>query len=30
MKNIKSFCERNNLEYGILEEEWLGRRTEEK
>jgi len=30
MKNIKAFCESNNLEYGILEEEWLNLRTEER
>ncbi len=30
MKNIKAFCERNNLEYSILEEEWLNLRTENR
>lgn len=30
MKNIKAFCERNNLEYSILEEEWLNLRTEDR
>ena len=30
MKNIKAFCERNNLEYSILEEEWLNLRTEKR
>lgn len=30
MKNIKAFCERNNLEYSILEEEWLNLRSEDR
>lgn len=30
IKKIKVFCECNNFEYGILEEEWLIRRTEER
>ncbi len=30
MKNIKAFCERNNLEYSILEEEWLNLRIENR
>ena len=24
MKAIKSFCEENNLEYALIEKEWLG------
>ncbi len=24
MKAIKTFCEENNLEYSLIEEEWLG------
>ena len=30
MKNIKAFCEHNNMEYNVLEEEWLNLRTENK
>lgn len=30
MKNIKAFCEHNNMEYSILEEEWLNLRTENR
>ena len=30
MKNKKAFCERNNLEYSILEEEWLNLRSEDR
>lgn len=30
MKNIKAFCERNSLEYSVLEEEWLNLRTEDR
>ena len=29
MKNLKSFCEKNNLPFAVLEEEWLKMNTEE-
>ena len=30
MKNIKAFCEHNNMEYNVLEEKWLNLRTENR
>jgi hypothetical protein len=28
MKAIKSFCEENNLDFGIIEKDWLGYKEE--
>ena len=30
MKGIKTFCEENNLEYSLIEKEWLGYSAEGK
>lgn len=30
MKSIKAFCDEHNLDYGLIEKEWLGYSKEEK